>query len=626
MCGIVACISRKAKPVDKDRLIRAGKRMSHRGPDDRGVFMSGWIGMAHNRLSIIDLSKEAGQPMFSRDGRYVIVYNGEVYNYRVMREELMKDGFRFSSRSDTEVVLNSYMKYSTGCLDRLRGMFAFVIADLHKREVFAARDPFGIKPLYINTTEDRIVFSSEIKPMSEFVPLEPDYDNYLEKIMFRDLSGDRTSYKNITSLLPGHYFTYQKDKDEPARRNYYRLDKTFSNGADLKGRTEDDIIDEAEEILAESIKMHTYSDVGYNLQLSGGIDSSLIAVILAKRLNCTGLDSYSVVLEDAECDESSYQNIVTDTLGLRNHRIEVSNKVYTENLEKSIYFIEKPVVHPGSVCLFHLTKESVLNSKVILTGEGADEAFGGYNRYNIPLRLKFMTSMRDLGLHKAIYPLREISDTANRIYKKVERDQLLEYTSLYSWHESEKLVNSRFISGLNLGERGSLLKSALRSDLRSVLLYYDQNTYLATLLDRQDKLSMANSVEARVPYIDRRLYEFANSLPSSLKFKKGQLKYVLRKIAEKYLPTELIYRKKNGLNLPLKEWFKDKRFLGRYLDMLLDSDTRKRGIYNADYLEYMVKSQKAGSRDFTVKLAMLVNFELWHRIFFDKTVEVPSCV
>ena len=625
MCGIVAYISRKKRPVDKRRLLGASRMMGHRGPDHQGLFMNDWIGMAHNRLAIIDLSPEARQPMFSRDRRYVIVYNGETYNYKTLREELVKEGFNFRTRSDTEVVLNSYIRYSTGCVKKLRGMFAFAIADLQEKEVFIARDCFGIKPLYVNISDDHILLSSEVKPMSKFIRLAPDYTSFTEQIMFRDTAGKRTCFKGVERLAAGSFCLYRLDKDAFKEEEYYGLDTTFRNKIKA-GRLKDEesIIEEAEEILTEAVRVHTYSDVGYNLQLSGGVDSSLIAAILSKKLNLSGLRSYSVVLEDGECDESSYQDMVTKRYGIEKKPIEISNGIYTDNLERAVYFIEKPVVHPGSVCLYHLTKESVTDSKVMLTGEGADEAFGGYNRYNTPYRLGILKWLRGIGAHKVMRPFKDMSGTLSALYTKIEGNQLLEYTSLYAWRDLEKLLNKDVIEKRDLFERESLLAAGPFRNLRESLLYYDQKTYLATLLDRQDKLSMANSVEARVPYIDKRLYEFANSLPARLKFKDGQLKYVLRKVAERHLPPELIYRRKNGLNLPLREWFRDKRLLGRYLDMLLDGVTRGRNIYNMDYLEYMVDAERKNTGGFTVKLAMLVNLELWHRIFFDKTIEVVS--
>jgi len=252
----------------------------------------------------------------------------------------------------------------------------------------------------------------------------------------------------------------------------------------------------------------------------------------------------------------------------------------------------------------------------MLTGEGADEAFGGYNRYRIPSRVKLFKKLHDISFYKAIDPFKNSSELFKRLYFKTRYNQLLEYTSFYAWHEAERLVDEKIFLNKDLSLRESLLTDGVNKDIYSTLLYYDQTTYLPSLLDRQDKLSMANSVEARVPYTDRAVYEFANSLPASLKFKKRQLKYILRKIAEKYLPKELIYRRKNGLNLPLNNWLNDKRFLGKHLDLLLDKTARKRGLYNTEYLQHMIKAQEAGDGTFSVKLALLINFELWHRIFF----------
>ncbi|MBL7068233.1 MAG: asparagine synthase (glutamine-hydrolyzing) [Candidatus Omnitrophica bacterium] len=614
MCGIIACISRKNKRIDKETLLKAGRKMAHRGPDAQGLFTNDWVGLLHNRLSIIDLSKEANQPIFSSDKRYAIAYNGEIYNYKDLREELIKEGFRFKTHSDTEVLLNSYIRYSKDCLNRLRGMFAFVIVDLHNREIFAARDCLGIKPLYIHRSDDYILLSSEIKAMSEFIGLEPNYKAYYEQIMFRDTSGEKTCFKDIYRLSPGSFCNYKRRDDIFEKKSYYNLEETFLKKNDITSAEE--LIDKTEDVLTESFKIHTYSDVGYNLQLSGGVDSSLIAAILAKKLNYSNLESFSISFKDDEYDESPYQDIVSDRFGLKNHKIEITNEIFTDNLERATYFMEKPIFHLGSVCLFYLTKHSVLNSKVILTGEGADETFGGYERYNVPFRLRLLRILHNLWLHKAIYPFKDSSDIFNKLYLKISENQLMEHSSSFAWHELEKLIYKEYLIERDLSYRESALRSKVKNDLRSRLLYYNQRTHLITLLERQDKMSMANSVEARVPYADRVVYEFVNSTPVRLKFKNGQLKYILKKIAERYLPKELIYRRKNGLSLPFNRWFKDKRFLGRYVDILLDEKARKRNIYDTKYIEQMIKMQEEGKGDFSKKITSLIMFELWHRVFF----------
>ncbi len=617
MCGIIACISRKDKPVDRQVLLRAGKRMAHRGPDARGLFMHKWAGLLHNRLSIIDLSEEANQPFFSADKRYVIVYNGEIYNYKELKKELFEKGVKFRTNSDTEVLLNSYIEYKEDCLNKLRGMFAFVILDLHKNEAFFARDIFGIKPLYIHRSRDHIILSSEIKPISEYVTLEPDYETYYEQMMFKDVAGEKTFFKDIYELKPGNFSRYKRETDEIQTETYYDLEDTFR----LKRRRirkSEDIIDEAEEILAESIKAHTLSDVGYNLQLSGGVDSSLIAAILAKKFNARNLKSFSVSLDDERFDESQYQDMVAKEFGIENLRMEITNKVFTENLEKATAFLEKPLFHMGSVCLFHLTRQSVLNSKVILTGEGADETFGGYDRYNVPVRQRLAMAAHNTGIHHILAPFRNMSGPLEEKYLRIKHNAYLEYGSSHAWYPLERIMEKSIAVKTDISGRESLLRGRFNKGLRGNLLYYNQRTHLNTLLDRQDRMSMANSVEARVPYTDIKVYEFANSLPEDVKFQNREPKFILKKVAERYLPAELIYRRKNGLGLPLDRWLQDRRYLGRYLDVLTDDTARRRNIYNMSAMENMVRQQKNGTRENAKRLTSLIAFELWHRIFFDK--------
>ena len=274
MCGILACISRNGAKIDEGILSKARMKMLHRGPDASGEVVRDWVGIAHNRLSIIDLSHAADQPMFSQDERYAIVYNGEIYNYKELRKELAASGVDFKTKSDTEVLLNMYIRFSSGCLSRLRGMFAFVIVDYFKKEVFAARDHFGIKPLYMCKTRDHIILSSEIKPIAEFIPLEPNYATYFEQIYFRYTLGRDMCFKGIQKLLPGCYIKYKRQDDELAERPYYDLSATFEENKGLKGQDEREIIDQVEEILAVRIQVDTYSEVGCNLALSWGVAST----------------------------------------------------------------------------------------------------------------------------------------------------------------------------------------------------------------------------------------------------------------------------------------------------------------------------------------------------------------
>ena len=616
MCGIIACISRKDRPVDSETLLRAGKRMVHRGPDAQGIFMHKWAGLLHNRLSIIDLSKEANQPFLSSDKRYAIIYNGEIYNYKELKDGLIQRGVKFRTNSDTEVLLNLFIAFGKESLNKLRGMFAFAILDLKEEEVFFARDIFGIKPLYIHESDERLVLSSEIKPISEYANLEPDYATYYEQMMFKDVSGERTFYKDIHKLKPGEFYTYKKKRDEITRGNYYDLEDTFR--VKRRASSTEEIVDEAEEILTESIKAHTLSDVGYNLQLSGGVDSSLVAAILAKRLRASSLKSFSVSLDDKKYDESKYQDMVAREFGIENLKLEMTNEIFTENLERATAFLEKPLFHMGSVCLFYLTRQSALNSKVILTGEGADETFGGYDRYSVPMKQRLVKAAHNAGVHHFLGPFRRLSASLDEKYFKIKGNAYLEYGSSHVWYPLENLMARGIVTNADTSGRESLLKGNFNKGLRGNLLYYNQRTHLNTLLDRQDRMSMANSVEARVPYTDKKVYEFANSLPESVKFRENEPKFILKKVAERYLPGELIYKRKNGLGLPLDKWLEDKRYLGRYLGILTDETARRRDIYDMKIMEDMVKKQAGGGSENAKRLTSLIAFELWHKVFFDR--------
>ncbi|HDZ62680.1 MAG TPA: asparagine synthase (glutamine-hydrolyzing), partial [Nitrospirae bacterium] len=387
MCGIAAQFSKNSRLPDKARVRAMAEDISHRGPDDEGYYFGDWFGLGFKRLSILDLSQAGHQPMFDEQKNYVIVYNGELYNFKQIRQELATKGYAFFSNSDTEVVLKSFIEWGPECLSKFVGMFAFIIVDLKKGRVFTARDHLGIKPLYMYQDEANILFASEIKSFRQFTKFSLNEDALYEQFSYRYVSDRQTIFKNIYRLSPGTYMEFDK-KGVIHEKRYYDVAEGLLNPGTSKinlGSIEAD--------LKNSIFMHTQSDVGYNIQLSGGIDSSYITAVLAKDYG-QDLHTYSVTLKDYEKDESRYQNIVADLYRPKHHSFELSGTDMADNLPKATWNMDMPVVHDACVFLMLLCEHSRQHSKVILTGEGADELFGGYGRYKIPFRRKLAFQLR----------------------------------------------------------------------------------------------------------------------------------------------------------------------------------------------------------------------------------------
>jgi len=603
MCGLVGHLSfSKNDQISLPIIKKMAKEIHHRGPDSEGYFENEWIGMGFKRLSIIDISKNGHQPMSDISNNFIILMNGEIYNYKTLRTELEINGFLFKSETDTEVVLNGYKYWGTNVFNKLQGMFSIVIYNKIINQVIIARDHLGIKPLYFYHNNDFIVFGSEIKSLKHKIKFELNENKLYEQFVYSYVSGENTIYKNIKRLSPGTFRVFNKNGLLSVKSYYNVTDGIFT-------RNYRNISDqEIEHAIDESILQHTVSDVGYNIQLSGGVDSSYITAVLSKKYN-NNLDTYSIELNGYEKDESEFQKIVAEKYRTNHHGYNKGAYDLLDNYEKATWHHDIPMVHPTSVYLMLLCKESRKNSKVILTGEGADELFGGYSRYDINKKYLLYSLIDKNPLIKNFFPKNQ---KFNRLKKYLNSNEFGIDEAVYFPIERELTLFK------NLKKDITYRKDVISkySSLIHKMMASDQTSYLNWLLERQDKMSMSMSVESRVPFSNHRLFDLMNSVNPNKKIKPYP-KSILKRITEQYFDKSFIYRRKNGFVLPFDNWLRDNKGLKPWFDLLTDSKFKNRGFYNYKEVANMVDEHLYKGKNNSKFLLNIINFEIWHRLFID---------
>jgi asparagine synthase (glutamine-hydrolysing) len=632
MCGIcgVALSSRSARGLDRRRLERMRDVLTHRGPDDCGLFLDDGIGLGHRRLSIIDVA--AGhQPMANDDGSLHIVYNGEVYNHPALRAELEARGIRYRTRCDTETVLRIYEAEGTRAPRRLRGMFAFAIWDRRRRELFLARDRFGVKPLYYVLQEDgSLYFASEIKSLLEAEAVTaalnmaalPDY------LANHAPSGAETLFEGVRRLPAGCTLRWRDGQVEIDR--YWEL--SFAPDGDPR-RSEDDVIAEYRERFAEAVRMRLMSDVPLGMFLSGGIDSAAITAAMS-RFADGPIKTFSVAFAEREANELRYARLVAERYRTDHHEVIVSPAEFFAALPTLVWHEDEPLAHPSSVALYFVSRLAAEHVKVVLTGEGSDETLAGYGRYPI--------TVYNLALGRR-YERLAGADVRSRVRAAIDRlppgtgmRRKLARTFLYLPAEPSTLYFDNF-SVFSRRQQQALLTRAMRervadidpyavqrqvlgaSDARSLLdqlLDVDIQTYLHELLMKQDQMSMAASIESRVPFLDYPLVEFAARLPARLKLRGLTTKYVLRQAMRDALPPEILSRKKMGFPVPVGRWFRG-AFRSIVDEYVLSERAKERGLFDPSYVGQLVERHQRGEENHSERLWALTNVEIWQRLFLD---------
>lgn len=626
MCGIAGIITLNNRPYPNLELHLQvmNKIQAHRGPDGEGIWTGQKedVGLAHRRLSIIDLAT-GDQPMSDESGN-TIVFNGEIYNYVELREELRDYGFK--TTSDTEVILAAYLRWGIDCLDHLRGMFAFAIWDESGHRLFCARDRFGIKPFYYTIIDNVFYFASETKTLLPFVPsIKTDIDALKDYLIFQFCLDGKTLFEGISELPSGHRLIIENGKLTKGQywEIYYNLD--FDH-------TPKYFQERLRELITDSVKVHTRADVPIGSYLSGGIDSSIVASLASQLKRESEFKAFTGKFSYGELyDESMYARALADMRGITLHEIDITAADFTDSIRKVIYHLDYPVAGPGSFPQYHVSRLAAEHRKVVLGGQGGDEVFGGYVRYLIAYFEQCIKGAIEGTLHKgnfvvtyeSIIPnlvalqnyrplLKEFwreglfEDLDRRYYRLIDRAPSLEKE--INWNElggySPFDTFKQIFNGHNVGEESYFDR----------MTHFDFKTLLPALLQVEDRMSMAHGLESRVPFLDHPLVEFAATMPSDVKFKDGTLKMALVNAMRDELPAVILNRKnKMGFPVPLNEWIKGD--LNEFVhDIFSSSAVKERHYFNRKEILKGLEHEPTFGR----KIWGLLSLEIWHQEFHDK--------
>ena len=625
MCGIAGIVSFDPRGhVDERRLARMRDTLRHRGPDGAGLFVEGPVGLAHRRLAILDL-EGGGQPMTSSDGALVLVHNGETYNHPRLRSELEARGRHYRTRSDTETILHLYDEQGAGAVERLSGMFAFALWDRRREQLLLARDRLGIKPLYYAVTESEILFASEIKAILAAGPVRARFNDAVlpEFLASGFVAGEETFFTDVRKLRPGHLLTWSARAGVRQRR-YWRLpDATVERRVALA--------DEAPRLLErlrETVRVHLMSDVPVGVLLSGGIDSSAIAALAAPLLSGP-LHTFSVGFCEPEANELAWARRAAEALGARHHEVVLGASEFFAALPRLVWHEDEPIAFPSSVPLHFVSRLAARHVKVVLTGEGADELFLGYNRYRVT---RWNASLGRLYRSVIPRPLRAgvrrgLAALPGRLRRDAGRTFLaLEDGPRQMFYENFAVFPERMQQDL-LREPGRLLERdphaegigryrAGSGDLLRRISRADLETYLVELLMKQDQMSMAASIESRVPFLDHELVEYVFTLPSSVKLRGLTGKAILRRALRGVVPRPILERRKMGFPVPFGRWLRGP-LMAAPPEFILGPRARERRLFNPRALDRLVEEHTSGAVDHAQRLWLLTTLEIWMRVFVD---------
>ncbi len=614
MCGFTGFFSNDIDLIKKDDIIRKmSETIVHRGPDSDGFFTDDFVALGFRRLSIIDL-EGGSQPIHSTCGRYVIIFNGEIYNYRELRDELIKNhNVSFSTNSDTEVILNTYIVYKEQTASRLRGMFAFVIYDKQEHTLYGARDYFGVKPFYYGTFGNTLIFGSEIKsflPHPDFVKeINPDaLKMYLE---FQYSPTKECMFKNVYKLTPGHYFTYSNG--EFVEHKYF--EPVFSP----EKNSFENVVDIIDETILSSVEYHQIADVEVGSFLSGGVDSSYVASTVRKG-RIKPMKTYSVGFNIDGFDETGLAKNLCDILNIPNKMKEITPDEFFEALPMVQYHSDEPHANLSAVPLYYLSQLAAKDVKVVLSGEGADELFGGYDWYIQSTPSKIYQTL-PLSFRKALakvfckIPQRHIQTFFKTNAQKVE-DTYIGQAFIMNDELADKIIRDKYKSTLSYKDvTAPYYEKVKNCDDLTKKMYLDMNLWLPyDILLKADKMTMAHSLEARVPYLDREVWNVAKTLTSTQKAKGRHTKRAFREAAHRHIPQEWANRKKAGFMVPFRVWIKNEKF-GAMVRKAFESDYA-REFFNTELLNTMLDNHISGKENNARVIYTVYSFLLWYEQYF----------
>lgn len=614
MCGINGILHLQSqKKVDERILTKMRDSLEHRGPDDKGLFVENNIGLGHRRLSVIDVSSAGHQPFLSDDGRYVMVYNGEIYNFKDFYPELRSNGFDIKTSSDTEVLLKLFELYGTKMFCRLNGMFAFAIWDKKERKLAAVRDRMGVKPLYYSFYNETFYFASEQKALfTAGVPLKMAQDGMEEYIFNRFVAGENTLYENVKKVLPGHIMTIH-ESGKITNEKWWDLKAEIQNQPKIQNPVE-----WFRETFDDSIKLRMVSDVPVGVLLSGGLDSSSILASLNQQ-NYKDIQTFNIGFKEKEHNESHLAKIMAEKFHYDFHTMQLEDKALFDNLISSTYFQDEPIMHlsePHILALSQLAKPSV---KVLLSGEGADELMGGYVRYKA---LKYPSLLNSIGTigHMDYFTTKPRYEKLARYSQIKDNDDLVIYNGSNIYPND--IAKTFGITNPPKNEyRKQILedaKSLYPNNLRRQALYFDQHTYLCSLLDRNDRCTMGASIECREPFLDQRLIVGLGSLEDKWLFTGKKWKYILKTAMKDRLPEEILKFKKVGLSVPWGDYLiKSPGFIAE-LESFSKSD-----LFRMPYFEHidagkLVENLRKGDRKMLPYIMPLFMMHIWLKTYANK--------
>jgi asparagine synthase (glutamine-hydrolysing) len=628
MCGICGKVNldQNAPDVEPILIRRMLDTIRHRGPDDQGVYLSPQAGLGHARLSIIDLNS-GHQPLANEDGTIWIVFNGEIYNYRELRAFLVGKGHVLKTQSDTEVIVHLYEELGPQCVEKLRGMFAFALWDEKEKSLFLARDRVGVKPLYYCLTDNALLFASEIKA----ILIDPAINRHLApEVIDRFLSflyvpGEETLLKGVSKLAPGHYLLLKNRT--PEIRQYWDLQ--FGQGNQSPSLK--DAEKELSNLLAECVEMHMIADVPVGVLLSGGVDSTAVLSCAAERTD-KGISTFTMGFSDPNvADERPYAKLASDHCASNHHEMTITADDFAEFLPRYVWHMEEPVCEPPAVALYYVSKLARNHVKVLLSGEGGDEAFAGYNNYRSIAWLERLKQVWPAANGAASWGISQVNSWVHsaRVAKYVPlvKATFPEYyysrTSTpyrYSGNGISQLYSTDFVKSIDRKYSAEpvrkLFSRVKGEDVLNQMLYIDTKTWLPDdLLIKADKMTMANSLELRVPLLDHKLLEFAASLPSNYKLRGRSLKYIWKRALGKRVPEEILNRRKAGFPVPYEMWLR-RDLKDQVRSILTDRRAIERGYFQKATIEQLIDANINHGR-YSKEVFSLVALELWHRLFLD---------
>ncbi len=616
MCGFVALFHKQEQPVQAEAVKKMSDIILHRGPDDDGLFIDGHVGLGFRRLSIIDLEKGA-QPISNETGDVWMVFNGEIYNYLELQKWLKDKGHQFQTDSDTETIIHLYEEVGFDCPKYLRGMFGFVIWDQRKRILFGARDHFGIKPLYWTETGEGYGFASEIKSLLEMEGMRREVNptSFFHYLTFQYVPDPETMFNNIHKVEPGHYFMVENDRltMKPYWEVTFQPDESKSFSYFVEG---------TRSVLEDSVKMHRVSDVPRGAFLSSGVDSSSIVGLLRRHEE---VKTFTVGFDIPGYSETDYARRTAKHLGTNHHDIVIGAERYLDELPRLVWHQDDPVADPSAIALYFVAELASQHITVVLSGEGADEFFGGYNIYREPGSLRMFQYLprpmrKSLGNWAKKLP--EGMKGRNFLIRgsKDVEDRFFGNAFIFDEELKETLTMDHLASRKDYQHPWEIthpiFKRAEGYDDETKMQFLDIHTWLrGNILMKADKMTMANSLELRVPFIDTKVFEFATTIPTKYKLAAGTTKHVLREAMKDFLPEEIKTKKKLGFPVPTRHWLRHD-FYDWARELIYDSQVDY--LINKAFVMYLLDEHKEGKTDYSRKLWTVLIFMLWHQIFIEE--------